>query len=171
MATDKYIEGFKGLAIYQIAGGGLSLVSTVYVAILLAKAGILPGPLALAPVIFFGYSIFCGIALLQRTPGSIQMSLVNQYLQLLSFSGSGFVFKYVAGISLELVFNANRMPLPGVNLSFFTFNLYLNVDWPVRQFALNMIAAGIILILHQELRSIARERIRDEIDSIGSDSI
>lgn len=167
MHKRNYIEGFKWLAIYQIVGGliGLySLISPVGEAILHGDTVNITG---LIGMILFSYSIFCGITLWQRKSHSLIHTLVNQYLQLVQIVRSGFAFGYVAGFSMTLNLEISESFFPWLKIDFAQFFFNIGSETDTRMVGINIISLLLLLLIHHELKSIWKERIRDEIDSIG----
>jgi hypothetical protein len=165
---DTYIEGFLWLAIYQILGGLLGLF---YVGTAISEIGLMNVSLnayLIAGISLYIYSIYCGIILLQRRVNSLEYSLVNQYLQLLSVAGSSIIFQFVAGFSMRIIFYLDGGFTTGINFSLSSVNLGFNLDNSSHGVGVNLVAGGIVFILHHQLIAISRERTNDQIDSIGS---
>ena len=168
MPKDKYIEGLKGLAIYQIIGGSLGVLLVGFELYLTS----LNTPLIL--LIFFvgfalnAFSVYCGIQLFRKQVRSIEYSLVNQYLQLVTFAGSGFLYGYVAGLAIYFQVQAGSSVLGGFKFSLSTWQIQIGQDFSYGFVGINLVAGALVMVLHHELRGIAREKLTDQISSIGS---
>ena len=165
---DTYIEGFIGLAIYQIFGGLLGLFFIGRSILELGLINLWPSVYLMVGVSLYIYSIYCGIILLQRKVNSLEYSLVNQYMQLLSVAGGSVIFQFVAGFSMRLIFYFDEGFATRIHFSLSYINFGFSVDNNSHEAGINLVAAGIVFILHHQLRAIERERTRDQINSIGS---
>jgi len=92
----------KAFGIYQIIGGAISLAITIYAIFLLASVNILLVGLFIFALGICCFSIYCGYILFKDPMKGLQLSNINQFLQLIQFSGFGFAFKYLSGVSLCL---------------------------------------------------------------------
>src|SRR4051794_7907039 len=92
----------KVLGYYQIVGGIAGLAITIY---LIAQTATITGLILLLYLIALGlysFSIYCGTQVLKSKKHSLNISLINQYLQLISFAILGYGFKYISGLLLSV---------------------------------------------------------------------
>ncbi|WP_301929355.1 hypothetical protein [Ferruginibacter sp.] len=93
------------LGLYQVIGG----VAGIIVFIWLFYRGQVFTLLAFVPymfvLVFFLYSIYCGILCMKVKKAALTHSFINQLLQLVPFTVFGFAFKYVAGIGIMVGFD------------------------------------------------------------------
>ena len=93
---------FRLLSFYQIIGGFLGIILIVWALISLSQVQtkgnmfILIGA-AFLPMLLYIFSVLCGIVLLKNKNKGINLSLINQLLQVVNISNYGFGFKYISG--------------------------------------------------------------------------
>ncbi|NVO84076.1 hypothetical protein [Hymenobacter terrestris] len=91
----------KRLAYYQIFGGVIGIILIIW---LIAQTVTITGILILIFIFaagLYSFSIYCGNHLLkEETEIGLKLSIINQALQVINFSVSGFAFKFVAGLAL-----------------------------------------------------------------------
>ena len=94
-------------------------------------------------LLFFVYSVFCGLLCITYKNNALTFSLINQFLQLIGFAFLGFGFTYVAGfyISIDLNFSDAGLGF-GFGLSIFDFNI--NREYDKAELHFNLIALGLI---------------------------
>ena len=167
MSKDKYISGFKWLAIYQILGG-LTGMLDVFPLLFTAHYNYVTLSIIFTGFLLQAFSAYCGISLFRQQTNSLLISLVCQCLQAVSIYSFGFFYQYVSGFSFSLMLESSEgfhVHFSG-NLSLFSFQTGDNsFD---RMVGFNMVALGIIAVLYHEIKAIAREKKNDLIDSIGS---
>ncbi|RZJ75963.1 MAG: hypothetical protein EOO45_03935 [Flavobacterium sp.] len=168
MPKDKYIEGFRGLAIYQIAGGILGLYLVVSDLFMYAQLRMLPAMNVVIGLGFFSYSIYCGTILFLRRRHALSYSLVNQYMQLIAISTGSIIFKFVAGLSLMPGIDIGQSTTFSFNIAISSLDIAIHNSSEQRDLYFNLVSGGIILFLHHEIKAMGKEKIRDEIDLIGS---
>jgi hypothetical protein len=102
------INRIKFLAIYQIAGG---IIGFLLVGWFFLQFGSISGIYLFAPLIaffLFGYSIYCGVILLQKKESGIRLSLISQWLQLFGFIFFGYGFKFASGVFISIGIDLSR---------------------------------------------------------------
>ena len=111
----------------QIQVSGLDVLVYVYIFMLL----------------FFVYSVFCGLLCITYKNNALTFSLINQFLQLIGFAFLGFSFTYVAGfyISIDLDFSNAEV---GLSFGLSEFNFHLNQEYDGAGLHFNLIALGLI---------------------------
>ena len=90
----------RALGIYQIAGGGTGIFLNIKFLITNTEVPDLLILLFLISTCLYCYSILAGIFILTKKDNELRYSLINQYLQLVSFSILGYSFTYASGIYL-----------------------------------------------------------------------
>ena len=159
----------KALGVYQllfaVAGCILTIVLMVRTGLQYWQVTVL---FAVAFALYF-YALLCGIFCWQQKKEALPYSLVNQYLQLVSFSIVGYGFKYFAVLALYV----------GVDLTnnfFVNFNLEVVSSWTIL-FAsssdaivinFNLVAMAVIIIINKLSKIIAAEDADREVLDIGS---
>ena len=99
--SDEISDRMKGLGIYQVIGGMIGLYFTIKLILEQPTFPILLLLLFLIPLALFFYSIYCGVLVFKLNERGLFHSLINQYLQLISFSILGYTFQYVSGAHLS----------------------------------------------------------------------
>lgn len=85
---------------YQILGGCFGIVLMLELPFIIPFSHWLEYILLLCSLFTFGFSVLCGIKVIRGSNNAYNFSYINQCLQILKFSLSGFGFHYVSGISL-----------------------------------------------------------------------
>jgi hypothetical protein len=93
---------FKVLGIYQIAGGIIGLILTSWLIGQRHAFSIIVIMLFAIAIALYCYSIYCGTLLVMQKVAGLTHSLVNQFLQLVSFSIAGYIFQYTSGIFVSV---------------------------------------------------------------------
>ena len=161
------VSKLKALGFYQIAGGIIGLLLTAWTILnLTGIEGVLLLIVSIAAALYF-YSIYCGVLLLKKKITGLRYSLINQYLQLVSFSFFGFAFKYVSGIVLAV----------GIDLTesfYFIFDAAVS-SWQISLYddsapfivSFNFVAVFLILFIEKLKKQISKEQLDNQLALIG----
>ena len=138
----------KAFAWYQMAGGILGLGLTLW---LISLVGTFTGRKILLFAIVIGFnsfSIYCGL-LLRRVQirKGLNLSIINQILQIIHFVMFGFGFSYVSGIMLYFGFDYTTTIKGLFNLSFSGVQLLYNQDKDVFIFGINVFAIYFVYLM------------------------
>ena len=138
----------KIIGIYQIIGGLIGLVGTLS---LLAKFGVSNGTTFKMFLLFlslYSFSIFCGFLLLKKQyEKGLNYSILNQLIQVLSFTLLGFAFKFYSGIFLCVGLNLTTDTIFTYNIGITTWNFKLNSESGITEFSINLIALVLISVI------------------------
>ena len=170
MAQDKYIVGFKLLAIYQIVGGVLGIAFIVPAFLSIADLSYASVIVIFAGFVLHSFSMYCGIMLYRSQRRSLVMSFVCQCLQGLSISTPGFFYQFVSGFSFLFYLQSLSGDFHiqfGSTFSFFSVQVADDLYDRV-MIGFNFVALGIAIFLYHEIKAIAREKKSDLVDSIGT---
>lgn len=144
----KYIDSrITALAAYQVIGGVIGLY---YLIVLLTSAGHIP-PLFIAIIavgfLCYGFSVACGVLLFKDRGLGARLSIINQLLQVCSFSLFGFGFEYVSGISTTV--NIDVAPSFNVEFNSGISNWYmlLNGDGEINRIGFNVVTIFLVLFI------------------------
>ncbi|MGE8341234.1 MAG: hypothetical protein ACN6OI_09380 [Flavobacterium sp.] len=155
---DKIRKQTKALGIYQILGGLMGIVLGIYYT---GKADVFNVSILKLTILFsllYSFSIYCGFLLLNKNyEKGLNLSIINQILQIISFSVLGFTFQYTSGAFLYFGLNLTTDTLLTYNLGLTTFNFKWNSDSRTAAFSINIIS----LILMNVLFNL-KEKIRKE---------
>ncbi len=158
------------LGLYQVVGGFLGVillfVNVASIPHLLVRNGLF----LLLVLLFFSYSIYCGVLCFLKKGSALKHSLVNQILQLLNFSIGGVIFGYSAGIyvgigldlthSIDFYFDAGLSRF----LSLYSRPLFNQLD-----ISINLVALAIIYWMEKMKKRARQEAAIHVADSIGED--
>ncbi|TYZ07410.1 hypothetical protein FY528_15210 [Hymenobacter lutimineralis] len=135
----------KWLAYYQIIGGVLGIGLMFWLMVL---SGYLTGGSLLALAVGFGlhsYSIYCGQQLLKgHTEKGLQLSMLNQALQVISFSVVGFGLEYVAGVSVLLGADFTAETKSIISASVSSYQVNFNSSGEETRLSVNLVALYIM---------------------------
>jgi len=147
---------------YQIIGGIVGVLLTLY---LLARTGQLTGLMMILYLIAFGlygFSIYSGRAVLGNNhERGLNLSILNQAMQVVSFTLLGYGFMYVSGMMFLVGIKAEA----GVKINFnfsltSTWYLYFKSDDSTNEFAINFLAIYLIYFA-DKLRLITKNEAND----------
>lgn len=149
----------KALGIYQIIGGVQGIVLTIW---LLTKTAPFSGlilPVYLIALALYFFSIYCGSLLLKQKETGLNLSLINQFLQLVNFTISGFAFKYVSGI--DLTFGLSLPTYTGfkIDLGISSWIINLDGDEDSMLIYLNFIALYLIIFISKLKKKISAYKL------------
>jgi hypothetical protein len=108
------------IAWYQIAGGlvGIGLMLVVVLLLIRTAPFSLATFIMLAAVALHGFSVYCGTLLLKnKYRAGLNLSIINQALQVISFAIGGYAYKYIAGLVLLAGFNPANSPKAYISFS------------------------------------------------------
>jgi hypothetical protein len=156
----------KALGVYQLL---FAVAGCILTAVILVQTGFqywqITVVFAVVFVLYF-YAILCGIFCLQQKKQALPFSLVNQYLQLVSFSILGYGFKYVAAFGLYVGVDLTHdflLNFKADALSFWTIQLGNGADEIVVNF--NLVAMVVIIIINRlSSKMIAKEEEMDILE-------
>jgi hypothetical protein len=157
----------KTLGIYQVAGGVVGIALIGWLLIYLKNYTISLMLLMMVPLVWYGFSIHCGISLLKRSPWALKLSLINQYMQLINFSILGYSLQYVAGPGAYIGFDLTNTILLNLSFDLFTkWDITIATNSPVILINLNVVALMLIIFIKRmKSRMSAEEEL--EVLAIG----
>jgi hypothetical protein len=155
----------KIIGIYQIIGGLIGLIATIS---LLVKIGFTNGTTFKMFFLFlslYSFSAFCGYLLLKKQfEKGLNYSIINQLIQVLSFSILGFTFKFYSGLFLSLGLNLTTDTILTYNFGLTTWNFKLNSESGIIEISINLVALiliNIIFNLKEKLKAQKTQSIND----------
>jgi len=156
------------LGFYQIIGGVLGLIVilwNMFETFLMSALGIL---LYLFILLFFAYSIFCGILCLKANKNALRLSLINQILQVIGFAIMGFGFKYIAGVYFSIGLDLSESIKFGVGAGISSFNFNFNNQTERLELDFNVVAIALIYWIDKLMKKVKEENSIRQLSSIGS---
>lgn len=146
----------KRLANYQIAGGIIGIIWTIW---LIAQTLTISGLILLIYLLAVGlysFSIYCGRLLLKgKYELGLKLSTINQSLQIFSFALMGFAFKFVAGLYLGFSIDYTNDFKFDTKFSFSAFQININTDEELITLGFNFVAVFLVQYIM---------RIKEEIE-------
>jgi hypothetical protein len=158
---------FQILGYYQIVGGGIGILLSLWSLLKAEAISTLTILLTVIILIFFLYSVFCGLLCLEFKNTAPRHSLVNQGLQVVGLYLAGFTFSYTAGVYCSFI-------IPLTNSSDITFGLgisrfiaNINQGFGLSRLEINLFAIGVMAWVIHLIRKIEAERESKQIMRIG----
>ncbi|MEK8181250.1 hypothetical protein WMW71_12960 [Flavobacterium buctense] len=134
----------KILAIYQLLGGLTGFIGTFYLMLKVSSVN----SVILLFLGLYGFSIFCGYLLLKKSYiKGLNFSVINQLIQVLSFTICGFAYKFYSGLFLCLGLNLTTDTLITYNAGISTWNFKLNSESLNTELSVNIVALILINVI------------------------
>jgi len=138
----------KALAIYQIVFGLSGFALTLWLMITQGYSILLLG-MCMVFLMLYAHSIYSGILLFKQKDAALIHSLINQYLQLISFSIMGFAYKYVAGIFINVGIDLTNGYLFTFNAGLTTWNMQIDIPTSYIIVNCNLVALALIIFINR----------------------
>jgi len=133
------------LGYYQSIGGIVGLLFTLYI---LLNQSIINGPTVVLYLVALGlmtYSIYCGFLLIKKQyEKGINLSMINQALQIIGFGILGYSFKFTSGLLLGLTVDFTNDFIIGLNFNVTTWKMNWNSDPDLTYISINFVAIFIL---------------------------
>jgi hypothetical protein len=137
----------KALAIYQIVGGAIGLLSFIKLFNTGSPFSLILLVLILAASALFLYSIFCGIQLFKNPLFGLKLSKINQLLQAVHFAIGGYAFQYVSGVHISFGIDLTESFIVKSEISLSTWKINLFSGDPDIIIAVNVVALFLIAFI------------------------
>ncbi len=139
----------NALAAWQIFGGFLGIGLAIRIMPgLKGLSGTGSGMVFLAAV-FYLFSVACGIILFKNRKSGLNLSLLNQVLQVLNFAIGSYAYNYVAGFKIGFGIDFMSGWLLKLNLSVSSFRLILNSPTGSFFMGLNLLALVLVYVIER----------------------
>lgn len=165
--STQILQKVRPLAIYQIAGGIVGLGLSVWAISKLTSVPTLLILVLIVATVFYGHSIYCGILLLKKNISGLGHSLINQCLQLVSFSIPGFGFKYVSGINVSIGADLTNSFELIASMGLSSWEITINTYSDLFIISFNIVAFFIIIFIEKLRMKNRKSQLETKIDSIG----
>ena len=155
------------LGLYQIIGGVLGVLIIIWVIFKSQVSNELTVLVYLVMILFFCYSIFCGMLCIQTKKNALIHSLTNQILQLFGIAIMGYAFKYIAGLYLTIGLDLkDSIEFKfGAGISKFDFNI--NNERERLELDFNLVALALIYWIDKCMKKVKEEENIRHTSSIG----
>lgn len=153
----------KRLANYQIAGGIIGIIWTIW---LIPQTVTISGLILLIYLLAVGlylFSIYCGRLLLKgEYELGLKLSTINQSLQIFSFALMGFAFKFVAGLYLGVGIDYTNDFKFDIKFSFSAFQININTDEELITLDFNFVAIFLVQYIMRIKEEIEEHKLLQE---------
>ena len=151
------------LALYQIIGGLVGLFFMVRIFLSLESVESLLVAFLVAGIALYCFSVYCGVYLFIKKDYGLRVSLLNQFLQLVSFSIAGYAFEYVSGLSITIDIDFTNLFNVGFSGGLSNWHLLFNGDASINFIRLNIFALLLIVFISRLRKKIQIEQLENEM--------
>lgn len=151
---------------YQIIGGGIGALIIFYSLFTTAQLSGLNILIYVFILLFFSYSIFCGALCIRHKNNALIHSLINQFLQLISFAFFGFAFSYVAGLYLSVGLDLSNSIDMKFNFGISKFDFNINLEHERAEINFNLVAFALIYWIDKLTKKVKEEKADNQIASV-----
>lgn len=152
---------------YQIVGGVIGIGITIWFLLGLVSFNWLLLIIVVPAFFLFLFSVYCGFLLLRKNSRGIKLSLLNQYLQLISFAFTGYAYQYASGVFLTIGIDLTESFNFLFNMGISSWELNINTDSPTIALKFNLVAFYLIIAIEKIKKQIAEEEKKRIIAEIG----
>jgi hypothetical protein len=118
-------------------------------------------------IMLFTYSIFCGVLLVKSKKAGLNLSLINQFLQLIGWAIFGFAFSFSAGITLAFGIDLTNSLLFDLTWGLSRCDFTFNRDAEKIAVNFNLVALYLIYFTSKLKSRIKKEEMLLEIAKFG----
>jgi hypothetical protein len=155
------------LGIYQVIGGA---IGTLLILWSVFTGSSLTGLTLLVYVfmlLFFGYSIFCGVLCLKAKQNALRHSIINQLMQVFGFAVLGFAFKYIAGLYLTVGLDLTESFEISFGAGISKFDFLFNKEADRIEIDFNLVAIILVYCISKLFKKVKAEYETSQVSSIG----
>lgn len=160
----EYYFKLKLIGIYQIIGGLVGLGLTVWLITMLLPMPFVVVCIIIVSIGLFLFSIACGIGLWFKKWTAINLSIILQLLQIISFTLYGCSFKFISGLGVLLDFDFTNNLQVQIKLSEPLFRFTYFIDPTDKIIGVNLAAILICFFIIDLKRKIIRLLNKPEIN-------
>lgn len=172
MNVDQSISrSFKVLGIYQIAGGMVGLGLFVIMLAGLRQFSLLLVGLFVIALFLFTYSVVCGIMCVKGRSSALTHSLINQLLQLFTFSVAGLSFKYTSGIFFTVGVDLTKSFFLTLDAGISNWNMEINGDRETFSLGVNIVALVLISFIIGLKNKLQIQRSEKILSGFGANAL
>jgi hypothetical protein len=154
------------LSIYQIIGGVLGIGLTLWMINLTSVSSVFL-LLVLFVCALYGYSIYCGVLLLQERKDGLVHSKINQLLQVVSFSLLGYAYQFTSGAALSVGLDLTESLSFKFNLSASSWQVNINSDSRALIVNVNLLALFLIRFIDKTRKRRKGMEVEAQVAAIG----
>jgi hypothetical protein len=158
------IKKLRALAIYQVIGGLLGLIITIWAVI--QYPSFTPFIIFLFAIAFglYIFSLLSGWLLWNQYTAGIQCSLINQYLQIVQFTIAGWAYTYISGCYFSLGIDLTYTYKVLVNFGIIsTWQLKAFTQTDAVQLSFNFVAILLIVFLTHVKRDLEEDVLLENL--------
>jgi hypothetical protein len=142
----------KKIGWYQIIGGIAGILTILYLFVTKPHLSRLLFSVYVFFLLFYGYSIFCGILCLKETRKALTYSLINQFLQLISIACLGYAYSYSSGIYISVGLDLSKSVEVALNFGISMVDFAFNSDPNRLELKVNLVAFGLIYWIDKQMK-------------------
>jgi len=158
------VRKLQALAVYQMVGGLLGLIITIWIIIRFPAFTPLIIILFLLAIGLYVFSLLCGWLLWNQYNAGVPCSLVNQYLQIVQFTIGGWAYTYISGgyfsLGIDLTYSYKLLVHFGI-MSTWQFNAFTQT--PAVQLSFNFVAILLIVFLTHVKRDLEDDTMLENL--------
>jgi hypothetical protein len=156
--TNKVKADLLKIGWYQIIGGAVGVFLILYLLLISGQFSGLVILLYALMLLFFGYSVYCGILCIKSRNDALTHSLINQFLQVLGFAVFGFAFSYVSGLFVSVGLDLSTSIELKFNLGISKFDFKFNREVERIEVSFNLVAFGLIYWIDRLMKAVKAEK-------------
>jgi uncharacterized membrane protein len=164
---NKILQRLNFFGYYQIVGGVLGVFMALYA---LFTLSVLPSSVLMIFMAGLGlqsFSIYCGYLIYkQQYEKALNLSIVNQFLQILNVNILGFSFFYSSGFFLSPSIDLTGDIIARFNFGISTFTLGLNKNHEITEIGFNIVAFVMVNMLFS-VKAKFEKHMKENVEAIG----
>lgn len=167
LKNKKTNKSLTWVGIYEIIGGSIGIFLFIMMLFKIPVFEFTTVLLLFIILLLFSNSIFAGVQLLRNRKLGINLSLINQSLQLLFFTASGFTYEYISGLGIYLIWGYDNSFIPFLNYGISNCQLHFDSQNNSSILGINVVAIFIFIFLCAKKRQVKASNQLSEISTIG----
>ena len=104
---------------------------------------------------------------IQKSLTGLKYSLINQYIQILSFSIVGYGYKYLSGLYISVELDLGNLPSFQLQGGISTWNINFKNALEIKTVGINFIAILLILFIDRQINFLKVKAIDTSINELG----
>jgi len=165
--TTKTKSNILKIGWYQIIGGSIGVLIILYALFTTTQFSAFIVSFYILASLLFAHSIFCGTLCLKSKNNALTHSLINQFLQLISFAFFGFAFSFVAGFYISVGLDLSKSVDVTFNFGISKLDLNINNEHERADISFNLVEFGLIYWIDKLTKKIKTEKANTEIALVG----
>lgn len=143
------MKTLKAIGYFQLAGGVVGFIMLLSSVVGHSQSNQLVWLILIAATFLFGLSIFAGLACIDGNKRALQLSIINQLLQLFGIVLVGFSLSYSSGFHFRIGIDLTQESWLIFRYGFSDIRLLYNIDEDLIMIDLNLVAIAVLFFLMQ----------------------